>query len=73
MVYAVDEGDFADLDDDDIGSPSQLRIEDCDVDDATAAELETAVDEAAKLAEHFRMLTYYVASEPTGEVCLGHS
>lgn len=68
MTYAVEDDDFADIAESDITSPSRLRIEDGDVDDATVAELETAADEDARLEEYFMMLTYYIASEPTGEV-----
>lgn len=52
----------------DWGSFSPLRLDDGEIDAATAsASLEDDTD-AQLLEEYFKKLTYYVASEPEGEV-----
>jgi hypothetical protein len=76
VQYAVHTGDFDDLNDhgvdgdqgEDWGSLSPLRLDDAEVDKATAMSRMGSDSDAQLLEEYFKKLTYYVASEPEGEV-----
>lgn len=83
MQYAVHAGDFDDGGEfdsdnndgasDDWAGFSPLRLDDGEMDEVTAEALGLFADDdddESLLLEYFKKLTYYIASEPEGEVRL---